>query len=65
MANYRIVASESAEDLIELVNRLMDDGWQPIGGVTLAIETYENMRKGGIENERIWAQAMIQETPRT
>ena len=30
---YKVVCAESVDDLVKLVNKLIDDHWDPIGGI--------------------------------
>jgi hypothetical protein len=54
--DYRVVTAENkVERLVKDVNKLMDSGWQPLGGVSVS-HTYD------VEDERItvmFAQALI------
>jgi len=42
ITDYRIVDAGHAHDLTELVRRLILEGWQPQGGVTLKVVTGSN-----------------------
>lgn len=54
--DYRVVTAENkVERLVKDVNKLMDSGWEPLGGVSVS-HTYD------VEDERItliFAQALI------
>lgn len=62
--SYKIIESDSLEDLAEAINELLPDGWVPQGGVHYSQETrtWENERKGYQESETdtVCTQAMIQ-----
>lgn len=63
MMEYKFVSEERGSDLEETVNRLIEQGWVPCGGVSVSVchRTRENKRKGYEESETEWvyAQAMI------
>lgn len=48
---YQIVESSEADRLVPLVQSAIKQGWEPIGGVAVAL--------GGSEYPDVWAQAMI------
>lgn len=56
---YEIAFSDSQVGLVEDVNDLIKDGWQPIGGVSVLHRQWENERKGYTEEEIIFYQAVL------
>lgn len=48
---YHIFQSPTAFDLVDKVNKHIQEGWVPIGGVSVTI--------GGNANRNLWAQAMV------
>ena len=54
---YRIVSDSSYRDFVEEVNRLMQQGWEPAGGV--AISPYQPRLGGSYSDEIIYHQAMV------
>lgn len=63
---YQVVTAESAKDLKTQVEKQIDEGWEPIGGVSVTgwCESWENSRKGNQEMDTytIFAQAMVYKT---
>ena len=47
---YRIETSDKSEKLSDLVRNYIQNGWQPFGGVSIAI--YEN-------RDKVYTQAMV------
>lgn len=57
---YQVVTRDNLEDLHHAVNAFIHQkGWKPIGGVSAVYRTWENARKGYMESETMWAQAMV------
>ena len=52
---YKIVVSNTAVDLAQQVQALIDGGWQPSGGVSVAVGIAPNGQVG-----EVWAQAMVE-----
>ena len=55
---YRLLTAETADELENLVDELLQDGWVPIGGVSVAIGRYTPFGQSYPEDLRIYAQAM-------
>lgn len=54
MKEYKIVQAWGYQPLMDLVNELIAEGWQPIGGVAVAHLEFKDL--GG---DNAWAQAMV------
>lgn len=54
MLQYDILKYYSADDLIEIVNDMIAEGWQPIGGIAIAV-----LGSGEEQEIVIYSQAMI------
>jgi len=56
---YDILEYDSIDDLIENVNKMIKEGWQPIGGVQVLHYSWENERKGYTESNTEYLQSMV------
>jgi len=68
MTTYQILHSEDAESLGNAVSKAIADGWQPIGGVSVAQSDYysEDRDDYAVEHfSRVFAQAMTLTTVRS
>lgn len=54
MNHYTILRANDPEELILAVNKMMDDGWEPLGGVAM-LHTEGSFGKPA---RNVWAQAM-------
>ena len=64
IVEYRVISKTDISEVIELVNDLINDGWQPQGGVSVAIQTYkvpssEGYLPDSTESEFHFIQAMV------
>jgi len=63
MIEYQIVWAGDRDSLQVAVRDEIEDGWEPLGGVSVAshFEKWENSRKGYTESESVYTfvQAMI------
>jgi len=59
---YILIERFSAQGLVDAVNQAVAEGYQPLGGVSVAtaVTTHENARKGGTEEdiETVYVQAL-------
>lgn len=56
---YEIASNGSQGGLVEDINDLIKDGWQPIGGISILHHQWENERKGYTEEETTFYQAIL------
>jgi mannose/cellobiose epimerase-like protein (N-acyl-D-glucosamine 2-epimerase family) len=58
IAVYQVVEADSADRLADLVNREIEQGWQPIGGVACMAYTHQYITS---DAQLIWwyTQAMV------
>lgn len=56
---YKLVTGETAEELEQAVNALCEKGWEPFGGVAVAMcfKQLEVERKGYTDNEVVYQYA--------
>ena len=54
MNHYTILRANDPEELILAVNKMMDDGWEPLGGVAM-LHTEGSFGKPA---RNVWVQAM-------
>ncbi|MCG8434391.1 MAG: DUF1737 domain-containing protein [Gammaproteobacteria bacterium] len=60
---YCVVNSTETEDLEKQVELLMDEGWQPIGGVSVSMLRSKIGRQYTTDEERVYHQAMVRTQP--
>lgn len=58
MMEYKAIAATSIFALDEAVNKLIAQGWEPIGGVSIAM-----VDRGKPSEKYLYAQAMIRQGP--
>lgn len=58
MPEYLIVEDDSTAELSAMITLMMRKGWEPIGGVAVAISTTRDPRHGVIETVRTFYQAL-------
>lgn len=56
---YKIIEHENVAGLERLVNAAIANGFEPIGGVSVLLCEWKNERKGYVEYEWNYAQAML------
>lgn len=61
VVKYHVVFSDSFKELGKKVNRLINKGWQPLGGIALTEFNYESL--GEMKSDVTIAQAMIGKEP--
>lgn len=58
---YSIVQDPEPKVVAQKVCEMMDEGWLPVGGVSVALSTYEHedMGEKSVVGSRIFAQALV------
>ncbi len=46
---YRVVEASEAEELAKKVNELIEDGWEPLGGVAYGIGLDDGTKEGSMQ----------------
>ena len=59
---YNILFNDSQFGLVDEVNDCIENGWKPIGGISILHRSWEIERKGYTEEETIFYQAIIKES---
>lgn len=60
LSDYKVVTEQNAPDLNKACQALIQDGWQPFGGVSCSRAIASNPKRGdGINDKITLAQAMV------
>ena len=59
---YEIAFNDTQVGLVEDVNDLIKNGWQPIGGVSILHRQWEDDREGCTDEETIFYQAVLKKS---
>jgi hypothetical protein len=62
ITDYQLLESEDMGGLEGAVQRAISEGWQPLGGVAVTMDTYED-RKGYTERSWTYTQAVVRYGP--
>ena len=56
---YEVVYANSEQAFVDQINRMIDEGWQPIGGVSV------NFQQNGGFQQTVYHQAMVLQESRS
>ena len=56
---YEVVYANSEQAFVDQINRMIDEGWQPIGGVSV------NFQNNGSFQQTVYHQAMVLQESRS